>query len=211
MEKFKNKKSYNFSNSTSIAYDFLLRIIPSLNKRWKIYDIEKVETDTKLCIIHFKVKHFHGWQFGIWVDLDKNDPKYDNEDFIHIFMQHRDWIDHFSPAHSLLCVGIDRWTLENEEALKFPFYSLHNMLIFVKMHPLIAYNQSQIGDGIFDLHGLTIKEYASNKYDNWWKFNRANKIYTKIALWYSKAKIQLIKLFDKKYIKSIKIIDELVS
>ena len=73
----------------------------------------------------------------------------------------------------------------------------------------MAYNQSQIGNGIFDLHELTIKEYASNKYNNWWKFNRANKIYTKLALWYTKTKIQLIKLFDKKYIKSIKIIDML--
>ena len=33
--------SYNFSNPTVIVYDFLLRIIPSLNKKWRVYDIEK--------------------------------------------------------------------------------------------------------------------------------------------------------------------------
>lgn len=203
----------NATEAEKLAWKVMVHIIPSFNIKWQAYNInfDYTSEDKKFITVSFNVKKFYGWKFGMWIDISKDDNENNDEDkdIIKVFMQHKDWIDNFTPMHSGLCVGIDRWIIENEYSLKDPFYNLHNMLIYVKKHPIMAYSDVEIGNGVYDLTAPTIKFYASQKYMHWWKFNNANKIYTKLALWYCNIKIKLIKLFDCKYIKSIKIIDEL--
>ena len=118
----------NATETEKLAWRIMGNIIPSFNRRWKAYNInfDYTSKDKKFIIVSFNVKGFHGWKFGMWIDIEKDydGNKDEYNDIINVFMQHKDWINNFTPMHSVLCVGIDKWTIENEKTLKSPFYKL---------------------------------------------------------------------------------------
>ena len=64
----------NATETEKLAWRIMVHIIPSFNKRWKAYNInfDYISEDNKFITVSFNVKGFHGWKFGMWIDIEKD-------------------------------------------------------------------------------------------------------------------------------------------
>ena len=98
-----NMSIRNATETEKLAWRIMENIIPSFNRRWKSYNInfDYTSEDKKFIKVSFNVKGFHGWKFGMWIDIEKDydDNNDEYNDIIDVFMQHKDWINNFTPMH----------------------------------------------------------------------------------------------------------------
>ena len=163
-------------------------------------------------VIHFRVKEvWKHWKFGLWIHSEnlfkKNLNGYSKDYYnsvedlsvIEIFVQHDTLIDKFKPTASTFCQTIDVGTFKLflsknfTSKTEFPWSSIHQMLLWIKDHPFLAYDD--VSPEWYRGKG-SIKRYLD------FEIKEQSKEYKELALTfifahYAKHKITKLKKFEE--------------
>lgn len=88
-------------------------------------------------IVHFKIKKLKDWEFGMWLNINKDISEDETYPAIQFFCQHKFNVDKFKPSRSFFLAEISSTDIQSED--NWWGYQILSILNMIKRHPLISF------------------------------------------------------------------------